>query len=348
MTLAEKNNILFRLGKILHALGKNEAWPGYNLGINQEEYENLNELIERVHIYNGWFKEIEVRRALSGIASWLTKERLESWQSRYPIKEGNAKRVAIIMAGNIPLVGFHDFISVFLSGNKALVKLSSEDRHLFPALIKVMSLFHDRIEDEVDIYDEKLEDFDAVIATGSDNSSRYFESYFGKYPNIIRKNRTSLALLSGDESKDELFALGHDIFDFYGLGCRNVSQIWIPEDFEINQFFESIYGHNEIINHNKYANNYDYNKAVYLMNKETLLDNGFLLLKEDSSLNSPLAVLHYQRYKCIDQFEDFISKQEDQIQCVVGKGYLPFGSAQKPSIDDYADGVDTMEFLTGL
>ena len=348
MTLTEKNNILFRLGQILKSIGDNKSWPGYDLGINQDEYQNFDGLVKSVHIHNGWFKEAEVRKALSGISNWLTLKQLENWESNYPIKEDSSKRIAIIMAGNIPLVGFHDFISVFLSGNKALVKMSSEDRHLFPAILKLMSLFDERIWNEVELHDEKLADFDAVIATGSDNSSRYFESYFGKYPNIIRKNRTSLALLTGNETKKDLHSLGHDIFDFYGLGCRNISQMWIPENFDLNVFFEGIYDYHPIINHNKYANNYDYNKAVFLMNEQVLLDNGFLLLKEDDALHSPLAVLHYQRYKSIEQFKRFVSSHTEQIQCIVGEGYLPFGSAQTPSIDDYADGVDTMKFLTSL
>lgn len=348
MTLTEKTNILSRLGSILENLSKNLTWPGYSLGINEEEYNELNQLIQNVHIYNGWFKEEAVRKALGGISMWLKDEELKAWTSKYPIREEKAKTVAIIMAGNIPLVGFHDFISVFLAGHKSKVKLSSEDSHLFPAIIKTLALFDERIKDWVQIEQNKMEGFEAVIATGSDNSAKYFETYFGRYPHIIRKNRHSIAVLKGSESKEDLFALGHDIFDFYGLGCRNVSQVWIPENFELNRFFEAIYDHNPIINHNKYANNYDYNKAVYLMNQEELLDNGFLLLKEDRSIHSPLAVLHYQRYKEEKEVTQFIEENKASIQVVVGQDYLPFGQAQCPAIDDYADGVDTMAFLRTL
>lgn len=347
MTLTEKNNILLQLGKILNALGDNLPWSGYELGINEEEYKELDELCKTVHIYNGWFKEEQVRSAFKGIASWLNEEELNGWIHNYNLPVPSRK-VGIIMAGNLPLVGFHDFLCVFLAGHKAVVKLSSDDQHLFPAILKIMTLFNEDVPQEVEIVQQKMEDFEAVIATGSNNSATYFESYFGKYPHIIRKNRTSIAILKGDETKEELKQLGHDIFDFFGLGCRNVSQIWIPESFNLDSFFEAIYDFHDIIYHNKYANNYDYNKAVYLMNQEQLLDNGFLLLKEERALNSPLGVLHYVRYKNETEVEQFIEQHSEQIQVVVGKNYVPFGSAQKPKVDDYPDRVDTLEFLTKL
>ncbi len=348
MILAEKNIILSKLGTILGLLGDNEPWSGYDLGINESEYTNLNELIQRVHVYNGWFKENEVRKALKGLSTWLDEGVLNDWQSAYDIKETKPKRVGLILAGNIPLVGFHDFISVFLSGNISVIKMSSDDKHLFPAILKTMALFDETIWEWVELSEAPMKDFDAVIATGSDNSARYFESYFGKHPNIIRKNRSSIAVLDGTESEDELFQLGNDIFDFFGLGCRNVSQIWIPEDFVLDRFFEAIFDHNEIVNHNKYANNYDYNKAVFLMNLEQILDNGFVILKESKDLHSPLAVVHYVRYKDRSEVDKFIEEKEDQIQLIVGKGYEKFGNAQCPKIDDYADGVDTLKFLTSL
>lgn len=348
MTLTEKKNILFQLGRIFDQLAENNDWPGYEIGINQDEYNELNELIKRVHIYNGWFKEVEVRKALSGIASWLNEKEIEKWLNNYQLKDNSNKRVAIIMAGNIPLVGFHDLISVFLSGHKAIVKLSSDDKHLLPAVINVMRLFNEDVKNYIELAHGQIGKFDAVIATGSDNSARYFESYFGKHPHIIRKNRSSIAVIDGSETEEELKELGKDIFDYFGLGCRNVSQIWIPENYNLNRFFEAIYDYNDIINHNKYANNYDYNKAVKLLNKENLLDNGFLLLKEDASLNSPLAVLHYQRYRSNSDVKAFIDKKRDQIQVVVGNSYVPFGYSQKPSITDYADGVDTLQFLLSI
>jgi Acyl-CoA reductase (LuxC) len=348
MTLTEKKNILSRLGVILKQLGNDKAWSGYELGINSEEYQAFNDLIKSVHIYNGWFKEEQVRKSLRGISAWLDEKELDNWLSSYEIKESARGNVAIIMAGNIPLVGFHDLIAVFLSGHQAMVKLSSDDQHLLPAVLKLMSLFDERIESLIQINEEKMEGFNAVIATGSDNSSRYFESYFGKYPNIIRKNRTSIAVLNGTESAEELFNLGNDIFDYYGLGCRNVSQIWIPENYELDTFFEGVFKHSEVIHHHKYANNYDYNKAILLMNQDSILDNGFLLLKEDKSLHSPLAVIHYQRYQEVSEVNNFIDENKENIQVVIGKDYFSFGKSQMPKLNDYADGVDTMEFLCKL
>ncbi len=348
MILKEKKEILIKLGTILDNLAQNNEWPGYELGINAEEYQDLNELVKTVHIYNGWFKEAEVRRAFKGISSWLTEENLNQWLSGYQLKDEKRKRVAIIMAGNIPLVGFHDFISVFLAGHTAVVKLSSDDKHLFPAIIKTLALFNEDIQTYVDISESKIENFDAVIATGSNNSARYFETYFSKHPHIIRKNRNSIAVLTGNESKEELSKLGEDIFNYYGLGCRNISQIWIPEDFILDRFFEAIYAYSDVVNHNKYANNYDYNKAVYLMNQEELLDNGFILLKEDRSINSPLGMLHYVRYKDTVEVEDFIKENKENIQVVIGENYTPIGQSQNPSLSDYADGVDTMQFLQKL
>ena len=279
MNLAEKKKILCKLGNILAHLAKGDAWSGYELGINEEEYQNLQELVKTVHIYNGWFKEEQVKKSFLSLSTWLNEDALNTWLEAYPSKENSKKKVGIIMAGNIPLVGFHDFISVFLAGHISVIKLSSDDQHLLPAILKTLSLFNDEIWNWVEIVDRPMKEFDAVIATGSNNSARYFESYFAKYPHIIRKNRTSIAVLKGDESKEEIAELGKDIFDYFGLGCRNVSQVWIPKDFEINRFYEGIYDFHDIVNHNKYANNYDYNKAVLLMNQEQILDNGFLLIK---------------------------------------------------------------------
>lgn len=285
-----------------------------------------------------------VKRSFAGISSWLDEEKLLDWLDAYPLPVKSPKTVALIMAGNIPLVGFHDFLAVFLSGHKALIKLSSDDKHLLPALIKIISLFDPSIYEVVEIKDFKLANFDAVIATGSDNSANYFLSYFGKYPHLIRKNRTSVALLTGRETKEELVNLGSDVFTYFGLGCRNVSQIWFPAEFDINLLFEAFYEYKEIINHNKYANNYDYNKAVYLLNLENLLDNGFLLVKEDNKLNSPLGMLHVMRYQSLNEFRMYVAENHEKIQVVVGKNYLPFGQSQLPGLTDYADGVDTLDF----
>ncbi|MBI3135111.1 MAG: acyl-CoA reductase [Bacteroidetes bacterium] len=348
MIISEKIKLLSKLGGILDHLAEGKEWPGFEIGLSKAEYQEFSALMDKVHIHNGWFTKSAVQTAFKGIAAWLTEENLHNWVKSYNIREVKPKRIAIIMAGNIPLVGFHDFLSVFLSGHKAIIKLSSGDQHLFKALVHYLAVIDSRITDLIEIKERFLGDFDAVIATGSDNSSNYFESYFGKYPHIIRKNRTSVAVIDGSETKEELTELGKDIFTYFGLGCRNVSQLWIPMDFDLNRFFEAIYEYNPIIHHNKYGNNYDYNKAVYLMNKANLLDNGFLLLKEDFALSSPLGMLHYVRYQDSIDAEHFLQDNKDKIQVIVGKNYIPFGMSQKPGLADYADGVDTMRFLTGL
>ena len=348
MNLLQKIKILSNLGEILHAVGSEKSWPGYQIGINEEEYLNLVELTNRVHIYNGWFTAEAVKKAFLGISTWLNDEDLMNWVNAYPVNQNQPKTVALIMAGNIPLVGFHDFIAVFLSGNKSLIKLSSDDKHLFPALVSLLHLFDPAIDNWVEIKDFKLSGFDAVIATGSDNSANYFQSYFGKYPHIIRQNRTSIAVLDGTETKEELEALGEDIFTFYGLGCRNVSQVWLPKGFDLNRLFDALFKFKEIVNHNKYANNYDYNKAVFLLNLEQLLDNGFILLKEDEQLTSPLGMLHYKYYEEKADVDNFIAANNTKIQVVIGHGFVPFGKAQQPGLSDFADGIDTLAFLTGL
>lgn len=348
MILNEKIKLLSKLGGILDSLAEGKPWPGFQIGLSKSEYEEFDALMSKVQHHNGWFTKEAVQTAFKGIAAWLTEENLTHWVNQYSFKVTSPKRVAIIMAGNIPLVGFHDFLSVFLSGHKAIIKLSSSDQHLMRAILHYLKVMDARMEEYVEIKEQFLGEFDAVIATGSDNSATYFESYFGKHPHIIRRNRTSVAVIDGSETKEELTELGKDIFTYFGLGCRNVSQLWIPTDFDLNRFFEAIYTFNPIINHNKYANNYDYNKAVYLMNKANLLDNGFLLLKEDFALNSPPGMLHYVRYQDSIDAEHFLQENKDKIQVIVGKNYIPFGMSQNPGLTDYADGVDTMKFLEAL
>ncbi|HET8736463.1 MAG TPA: acyl-CoA reductase, partial [Pricia sp.] len=236
-----------------------------------------------------------------------------------------------------------------LTGNRALVKLSSNDNVLFyfirDYLISIEPLFENRIV----VSEGTLEDFDAVIATGSNNTARYFEHYFGKVPNIIRKNRNSVAVLTGNESSAQLEALGEDVFRYYGLGCRSVSKLFVPEGYNFETFFTSIYRYHPIIQQHKYVNNYDYNKAVYLMSDFKILDNGFLILKEDDGYASPIASLFYEHYTSLKDLRERLERDEDRLQCVVGKGILdseiPFGETQNPSLSDYADGVDTVDFL---
>jgi hypothetical protein len=348
MKIKERIEILSKLKIILTNISQQKDWTGYELGINEDEYEKLIHAILVSKIQNPWFTKESVFESFKGVSNWLNVDDLQDWTAQYTFKTEKPQKVAIIMAGNIPMVGFHDMISVFLSGHKAICKLSSEDKILLPAIIEVMALFNPDVKNWIEFSENKLPPFDAVIATGSNNSSMYFETYFGKYPHIIRKNRTSIAIITGNETREELSVLGKDIFTYFGLGCRNVSKILVPKDFVLDRFFEAIVDYNEVVNHNKYANNYDYNKAVYLMNLEQILDNNFVLLKEDKSLHSPLGVLFYERYSSDSELVDYLYLNKDNIQVVVGEGYSFFGTAQCPSLNDYADGVDTMSFLENL
>jgi len=336
-----------QLGKLFTVLGKDEPWNATETGITEEEFNQLKTLMHKQFFLNGWFIQANVEQSLRSLGGQLTDEKLESWLENYSFSE-TPKKVAIIMAGNIPLVGFHDFLSVLISGNSAVCKLSSDDKSLLPALVDCLIKFVPEVKDRITFTIGRIGEVDAVIATGSDNSLTYFNQYFGKYPHIFRKNRTSVAVIRGDESKEDFNALGHDIFDYFGLGCRNVSHLFLPKGFELKRFFEGIIGHSNVINHNKYGNNYDYNKAIFLMNQHVLFDNNFVLLRESDLLFSPLSMVHYQFYENQLEVDEYLTAHKDKIQVVVGQNYTSFGSAQSPMLNDYADGVDTLAFLNGL
>jgi len=312
--------------------------------------EGFKNLIFSAQNSNAWFTIDEVQRSINALHKMLNQQDLETWFQDIAITD-NPKKVGLILAGNIPLVGFHDVLSVIATGNIALIKLSSSDDKLLPALLAQLVIIEPQLAEHI-IYVDRLKDFDAVIATGSNNTSRYFDFYFGKVPNIIRKNRNSIAVLNGQESPAEIALLGHDIFDYFGLGCRNVSKLFIPEDYNIKDFFEPLESFKEIINHFKYNNNYDYNKSIYLVNMAEHFDNGFLLLKADTGMTSPLAVLFYERYKNIDDVAEKLKAEEENIQCVVSNipfelktGVQAFGESQSPKLWDYADNVNTIAFL---
>lgn len=304
-------------------------------------------LLKKSEIENPWFTIDNQKFAFKQWADLLTEEHIKNWLKEYSISK-IPKRVGLILAGNIPLVGWHDVISVVLSNHIPVIKLSSKDKYTVPFLLKKWKEFsNDQVEYE---FVERLENFDAVIATGSNNTARYLEYYFKNHLNIIRKNRTSVAILKGDETEAELQLLAKDIFQYFGLGCRNVTRIFIPEDFLIDRLFESFLEYQDIINHHKYANNYDYNKAVYLLNRDLFWDNNFVMLKEDDKLFSPLSVINFSRYSSLDDVRSFIAENEENIQCIVAKDDLGFdsihfGEAQNPGLDTYADNVDTMKFL---
>ncbi len=319
--------------------------------LNADFYDSFSSAIYASKVHNGWFEEAQVRRAISAWSAQLTISELTNWLSTYPEIE-IPKVIGLIMAGNIPLVGFHDFVSVLVSGNNALVKLSTDDKLLMTIITKILIHLNEGFSKRINITEGQLKDFDAIIATGSDNTARYFEHYFGKYPHIIRKNRNSVAVLDGSETSEELNALGDDIFAYFGLGCRNVSKIYVPKGYSFDLLFESLFSYKEIVNNKKYANNVDYYRALFLMGGNKMLENGFLLLREDELLASPISMLHYEYYEDLDTLKQDLVDKESQIQCVVSKESIPgsfnLGEAQCPSLSDYADGVDTMQFLTSL
>lgn len=339
--------VFSQLGKVLADLGQQNEWPGFQCGLTETEYQEAIAIIQKENFYNPWFTPDSIRKAFSGISVMLDQETLTEFASRYP-KNQKKLRVGIVMAGNIPLVGFHDLLCVLLSGHQAVCKLSSSDSRLPLMIFKWLFQWEPQLKQFIHVAAGPMGAFDAVIATGSNNSSAYFEQYFGKYPHIFRKNRTSVAVLTGNETSEELYALGDDCFTYFGMGCRNVSKIFVPEDFDLNRLFEGFYHCGEIVNHHKYANNYDYNRTVYMMNKIPFLDNNSCILKEDEGLHAPLSVVFYTRYKNIEEVNKFLKQHADAIQAIVGRDYIPFGAAQKPMIDDFADGVDTMKFLSEL
>ncbi|WP_445457547.1 acyl-CoA reductase [Flavobacterium sp. HNIBRBA15423] len=308
------------------------------------------QLIELSQSHNGWFTKENVCFAISSWANALTKENLEKWISPYDFSAVKQKNIGLILAGNIPLVGFHDFLSVLISGHNVVVKTSSNDQHLIKFLAKYLIALDNQFQQKITFVEGKLENFDAIIATGSNNTARYFEYYFRDKPSIIRKNRNSIAILTGKETKEDLIHLGEDIFRYFGLGCRNVSKIFIPREYNFDTFFNAIFEYQDIIQYEKYANNYDYNKAVYLMSNYKLLDNGFLTLREDNSYSSPISSLFYEYYDNLDELKKKLENDTEKIQCIVSKtsflNSIPFGQTQQPNLWDYADNVDTIQFLT--
>lgn len=350
MTIQKNNiNTLIELGKFLGQFSRQEIIKKDNILHNDLFFEGFKHQIKIAEENNGWFTKKNILYTFESWSNSLTKSNINKWIEKYNFNNISPKRIAIIMAGNIPLVGFHDFVSVLITGHNLLVKQSSNDKHLLPIIAKYLEHVNPELKGKIEFTEEKLADFDAVIATGSTNTARYFEYYFKNKPAIIRKNRNSVAVLTGNESPDQLKALSEDIFRFYGLGCRNVSKLFVAKDYDFNKVFEAIYHWNPIILESKYANNYDYNKAVYLMSEFELLDNGFLMLKEDLSYTSPIATLFYETYENSDILKQKLISDSNKIQCIVSDGLIEnevsFGETQKPELWDYADDVDTVDFL---
>jgi hypothetical protein len=324
MKLSERIDAFAELGNVLHSI----------------EEGNKNTLYRQAANNNAWFTPSQCELALQGISKFLVKDKLDEWVRSYDFSE-RSRSVGVVMAGNIPLVGFHDMLCVLISGHRLAAKLSSQDtvlmRFMMEQLVKIAPAFADFIT-----VVERLNDAEAVIATGSDNTSRYFEYYFRNIPHIIRKNRSSIAVLRGDETDEDLISLGRDVFSYFGLGCRNVSKLFVPAGYDFVKMLGLWERYNDISNQHKYVNNYDYNKSILLVNRVPHLDNGFVLLTESQALVSPISVLYYEVGNP--------DPSSEKIQCIVGSGngYVPFGKTQEPELTDYADRVDTMKFLTAL
>lgn len=350
MLLQNRIEAFVKLGDFLSQFSRNNIEQKDGVSHNNLFFDAFKLQIKRAKEFNGWFTEDNILFALESWSKQLTDSNLNDWTSNYNL-DTESKTIAVIMAGNIPLVGFHDFLSVLIAGHAVLVKQSSNDKHFSPLIAKYLEYVESDFKGKISFTEEKLEDFDAVIATGSNNTARYFDYYFGKHPNIIRKNRNSIAILTGNETEDELIALGEDVFRYFGLGCRSVSKLFVPKGYDFNQFFGGMYPYREVINYKKYENNYDYNKAVYLMSEFDLLENGFLMIKEDRSHASPIATIFYEYYDDIASLQEKLYQEAESIQCVVGnstENSIPFGQTQQPSLTDYADGVDTLKFLSSL
>ena len=320
-----------------------------NIKAGNSKYQNFFECLENAKQHNAWFQLDQCLVAFKVWGDALSKEKINKWITSYDLKETQEqKTIAVIMAGNIPLVGLHDLISIWISGNIALVKCASKDQILMPFIANLDPIF----KFSTIFTTEKLDGFDAVIATGGNNAARYFDYYFSKYPHIIRKNRNGVAVLTGNESKEEYEALGRDLLQYYGMGCRNVSKLYVPEGFDLNLVFGGVYPLASVLNVNKYANNYDYNKAVFLMSEFDFIENGFFMIKKDKGISSPIACVFYEHYENIETLEKKLDTLEDQIQCLVStiplKNAIPFGQTQQPQLWDYADEIDTMTFLINI
>ncbi len=350
MNLDQRIHAFAELGKFFAQFVPEKPKHDKSIIANDALFQAFSDAINSAENHNNWFTKDNVKFAIKSWSEVLTIEKLTAWLAPYHCHNLTPKKVAIIMAGNIPLVGFHDFLAVLLTGHNVLIKQSSKDQLFLPLIVKFLEAQDAAFAEHVTFTSGKLDNYDAVIATGSNNTARYFEHYFGNKPNIIRKNRTSVAVLTGNESKEQLEGLSDDIFRYFGLGCRNVSKLYVPENYDLNLIFGALYKWKHLIEDKKYTNNYDYNKAVYLMSEFDFLDNGFAMLKKDEALVSPIASIFYEYYTDGKQLiNKFKSELSEQIQCIVASNVteveVAFGTTQKPKLTDYADGVDTVDFL---
>ncbi|MDD7913847.1 acyl-CoA reductase [Polaribacter ponticola] len=341
-----------KLGDFLSQFSVDNVTKKDNIEHNEIFFDGFVHQIKVAQENNSWFTKDNILFTLNNWSKSLNKKNLTNFTESITLKNESPKNVAIIMAGNIPLVGFHDFLSVLISGHSVLVKQSSNDKHLLPFLTKYLEYVEEGFKGKILFTEEKLDNFDAVIATGSSNTARYFEYYFKNKPNIIRKSRNSVAVITGKETDEDFAKLSDDVFQYFGLGCRSVSKLYVPKGFNFDAFFNGMYSKKDFINNAKYANNYDYNKAVYLMSEFDLLENGFLMIKEDESYSSPIATIFYEYYDNEADLKIKLHQDKEKIQCIVAKDFLEtevaFGQTQNPQLTDYADGVNTLEFLSNI
>lgn len=331
MILQERIELMVQAGEYLMA-DKSE-WQD----VKQQAYEK-----------NGWFTPEFIQHAAQQIAeNFLAKDKLEKWVSHYHIDDNiPPKNIGIIMAGNIPMVGFHDMLAVFITGHHQTIKLSSKDDVLLSHLVKHLSGINPEIRSHIS-FAEMLKGCDAYITTGGSNSARAFKEYFGKYPHIVRTNRTSAAILTGGETAKELSAFSDDIHLYFGLGCRNVTKFYVPENYDFVPLIKAFDKYAYFGDHHKYKNNFDYQLSILLLNNVYYMTGGSTLLTENENLFSPISVIHYSTYKDIEEVKSFL-KDNEEVQCIAGNGFVPFGKSQQPELFTYADGEDTMEFLLGL
>jgi hypothetical protein len=331
MILQERIEILSKLGAYLS--GKDSEWA---------------EVKEKAFRENQWFIPAFIDAAINNIATqFLNKDLLASWAQQYQITSqlSNPKSIGIVMAGNIPLVGFHDLLSVFMSGHIAVIKPSSKDEVLIRHIVSKLYEWDVSIQNHIS-FSERLNNCDGYIATGSNNASRYFEAYFGKYPNIIRKNRTSIAVLDGMETKEQLAHLADDAMLFFGLGCRNVTQLLVPTNYDFIPLLDALKKHEGLMEFHKYKHNFDYHLALLIMGGKYYMNNDSVILTPNISPFSPVSQINYFTYENEAHLKELLNNES--IQCIVGNGYTPFGKAQKPQLTNYADGIDTMSFLTAI
>ncbi len=344
MTFGTKIQILSEFGKKLNKLSRD--FNDNNISVHEEG------VFRQASAVNPWFTSDNILHGIRYWATVLEERSLEKWLAEFESESApEAKTIGVITAGNIPFAGLHDLLCIYLSGHKAVIKTSSDDPVLTRWMVSVLSEIDPNVGRQL-VFQDRLSGIDAVIATGSNNSARYFEYYFGKYPHIIRKNRNSVAVITPETTDDQLRRLADDVFVYFGLGCRSVSKLYLPHTFDIQRIFAAFYDWKHIIQHHRYASNYDYNRVVYMMGNESILENGFFILRQNSDLATPVSVVHYEFYENEIQLQSEISKKKSSIQCIIGSQKEictdDFGHAQWPSLSTYADGINTMKFLMDL